>query len=93
MVLEVRWSEVEGAPEEICNTDSNAVSDPTSAVRTSASGQDDILDELASEDAFGVATDCGQRVRELGAGRESDTFSRVKWSTTARRSARGPRCR
>ena len=83
-ILENQWSNLERALDNIFGTDSDAENDPTSAVRTTAPREEDILDEfadildaLSSEDAFVAATaDDGGGVFE-GQGGGADAFNRV----------------
>ena len=91
---DTQWNKVKAALDTVFNTDSDAGEGATSAVRASTPRQgdilddiDDILDALASEDAFVAATaDGGGGVfasQELGAGAATDAFNRVTWSATA----------
>ncbi|MYC68868.1 MAG: hypothetical protein F4X12_21370 [Acidobacteriia bacterium] len=98
--LEGQWDDLEMALDTVFGTDSDAATDPTSAVRTDAPRRedilddiDDILDALASEDAFVAATaaDGGGvfESQELGASAAMDTFNRAMWSATATMGATG----
>ena len=93
-ILESQWTKLEMALDTIFGTDSDADTDPTSAVRTSAPREEDIIDEiddildaLSSEDAFVAATaEDGDGVfesQELGASAASDAFNRAMWSASA----------
>ena len=93
-ILEGQWSKLEAALDTIFGTNSAAETDPTSAVRTTAPREEDILDDiadvldaLASEDAFVAATaEDGGGVFEsqaLGAGGARDAFNRVMWTADA----------
>ena len=95
-ILESQWTKLEMALDNIFNTDSDAdtPADVTSAVRTTAPREedilneiDDILDALSSEDAFVAATaEDGDGVFEsqaLGAGAAANAFNRVMWTASA----------
>jgi len=93
-ILESQWTKLEMALDNIFGTDSDAETDPTSAVRTTAPREedildaiDDILDALSSEDSFVAATaEDGDGVFEsqaLGAGAAANAFNRVMWSASA----------
>ena len=93
-ILESQWTKLEMALDTIFNTDSDAETDPTSAVRTTAPREedilddiDDILDALSSEASFVAATAEGGggvfASQALGAGGAADAFNRVKWSASA----------
>ena len=93
-ILEGQWSKLEAALDTIFGTNSAAETDPTSAVRTTAPREEDILDDiadvldaLASEDAFVAATaEDGGGVFEgqaLGAGAAANAFNRVMWTADA----------
>ena len=93
-VLETQWTALEKALDNIFNTDSGNVGSPTSAVRTTAPREEDILDEiddilgaLSSEASFVAATaEDGGGVfesQELGTGAATDAFNRLTWSADA----------
>ena len=93
-ILEGQWTKLEMALDTIFGTDSDAETDATSAVRTSAPREedilddiDDILDALSSEDSFVAATaEDGGGVFEgqaLGASAAADAFNRAMWSAGA----------
>ena len=93
-ILETQWSKLEAALDTVFKTSSALDTGATSAVRLTAPREEDILDEiddildaLASEDAFVAATaDGGGGVfasQGLGAGAATDAFNRVQWSATA----------
>ena len=97
-ILETQWSKLEVALDKIFGTNSAPGGDatPTSAVRTTAPREEDILDDiddilaaLSSEANFVAATHEDRdnrgvfRSQELGAGKAADTFNRLTWSATA----------
>ena len=99
-ILQTQWNKVKTALDTVFNTDSDADTNPTSAVRGSVPRQEDILDEiddildaLASQDSFVAATaaDGGGvfESRELGSGAAADAFNRVMWTATATMGATG----
>ena len=99
-ILEAQWSKLEAALDPVFKTQSAAQADASSAVRMTAPRPeailneiDDVLDALASEDAFVAATAAGGggvfASRELGAGAASDAFNRLEWSATATLGATG----
>ncbi len=101
-ILESQWTKLEMALDTIFNTDSDndTPADVTSAVRTTAPREEDILDDIAdildalsSEDSFVAATaEDGGGVFEsqaLGAGGAADAFNRVMWSADATMGATG----
>ena len=101
-ILESQWSKLELALDNIFGTDSDndTPADVTSAVRTSAPREEDILDEiddildaLSSEDAFVAATaEDGDGVFEsqaLGASAAANAFNRLMWSADATMGMKG----
>ena len=95
-ILESQWTKLEMALDTIFNTDSDndTPADVTSAVRTTAPREEDILDEiddildaLSSEDSFVAATaEDGDGVFEsqaLGASAAADAFNRAMWTAAA----------
>ena len=99
-ILNTQWGKLEMALDTIFNTESAAAANPTSAVRQDAPRPadildeiDDILDALASEDAFVAATAAGGggvfESQELGASAAMDAFNRVEWTAMATMGATG----
>ncbi len=93
-ILESQWTKLEMALDTVFGTDSDAQTDPTSAVRTTAPRKEDILDDiddilnaLSSGAAFVAATAGGGggefESQALGSGAASDAFNRVMWSADA----------
>lgn len=93
-ILESQWTKLEMALDTVFGTDSDAQTDPTSAVRTNAPRKEDILDDiddilnaLSSGAAFVAATAGGGggefESQALGSGAASDAFNRVMWSADA----------
>ena len=93
-ILEGQWTKLEAALDTIFGTKSGRETDPTSAVRTTAPREEDILDDIAdildalsSEEAFVAATaEDGDGVFEsqaLGAGAAANAFNRVMWAADA----------
>ena len=95
-ILEGQWTELEKALDKIFGTESGAETGATSAVRTTAPREEDILDEIAdildalsSEAAFVAATAEGgggafdDPEGRLGAGAAADAFNRLTWSAEA----------
>ena len=92
--LDTQWDNLKEALDPVFNTKSTAESDPTSAVRATAPGEEDILDDisdilaaLSSESRFVAATaEDGGGVfesQELEADKAAAAFKRVRWSAAA----------
>ena len=99
-ILENQWTKLEGALDKVFATTSGNQDNPISVVRTSAPRREDILDEiddvldaLASEDAFVAATAAGGggvfASQELGASGAADAFNRVEWTARVTMGATG----
>ena len=92
--LDTQWDSLKEALDPVFNTESTAGSNSTSAVRATAPGEEDILDDisdilaaLSSESRFVAATaEDGGGVfesRELDADKAAAAFKRVRWSAAA----------
>ena len=92
--LDTQWGSLKEALDPVFNTTSTASSNATSAVRATAPGEEDILDDisdilaaLSSESRFVAATaEDGGGVfesRELDADKAAAAFKRVRWSAAA----------
>ena len=102
-ILETQWEKLNMALDTVFKTDSDAGTDPTSALGSGGLSEprqedildeiDDILDALASEDAFVAATaaDGGGvfKSQELSASAAVDTFNRMAWTAAATMGATG----
>ena len=93
-ILDGQWTKLKMALDPVFGTDSDADTDPTSAVRTTAPREEDILDDIAdildalsSEEAFVAATaEDGDGVFEsqaLGAAAAAKAFNRLTWAAEA----------
>ena len=92
--LDTQWGSLKEALDPVFNTTSTASNNATSAVRATAPGEEDILDDisdilaaLSSESRFVAATaEDGGGVfesRELDADKAAAAFKRVRWSAAA----------
>ena len=95
-ILGGQWDKLKLALDDIFGTESDAESNPSSAVRTATPREEDILDDIAdildalsSEANFVAATHADRDARgvfatqALGVGAASDAFNRLTWSAEA----------